>query len=360
MKKTLAAVAVLGAFAGSALAADVTLYGKVDLGLQYTHTEIDFHKSGLDTLKSDNYEMKSGGNSTSRIGLKGVEDISEGVKVGFQLEQGIKADKNASTSLFDRESRLYVATDYGTLHMGRFGRLDAGSGSLDGLGDLVATGTGYGDIADLSTIFYVADPSREANSIAYPSPVFAGVKLSAMASLGDGEADIIKGVKGEGSSDVNRYYGLGLEGSWGPLGAGLLVSTEDWADSVKDQDDSLNLTAGVNYDFGVLKAYVAGNYYDPGIDDCNRWGVAVGAEAPLAGGNLEVTAGYGKVKAGDAKSKAVIVGTMYTYPLSKRTYVYGGMGYSTADDVAIEVDTKKFEMADIKGAQAVFGLTHNF
>ena len=33
MKKTLAAVAVLGAFAGSALAADVTLYGVVDLGL---------------------------------------------------------------------------------------------------------------------------------------------------------------------------------------------------------------------------------------------------------------------------------------------------------------------------------------
>ena len=69
---------------------------------------------------------------------------------------------------------------------------------------MVATGTGYGDIADLSTIFYVADPSREANSIAYTSPVFAGVKLSTMASLGDGEADIIKGVKGEGSSDVNR------------------------------------------------------------------------------------------------------------------------------------------------------------
>ena len=30
MKKTLAAVAVLGAFAGSALAADVTLSGKID------------------------------------------------------------------------------------------------------------------------------------------------------------------------------------------------------------------------------------------------------------------------------------------------------------------------------------------
>lgn len=35
MKKTLAAMAVLGAFAGSAFAADVTVYGVVDLGLNY-------------------------------------------------------------------------------------------------------------------------------------------------------------------------------------------------------------------------------------------------------------------------------------------------------------------------------------
>ena len=41
MKKTLAAVAVLGAFASSAFAADVTLYGKVDLGPQYQNTNID-------------------------------------------------------------------------------------------------------------------------------------------------------------------------------------------------------------------------------------------------------------------------------------------------------------------------------
>lgn len=38
MKKTLAALAVLGAFAGSAAAADVTLYGVVDLGLNYHST----------------------------------------------------------------------------------------------------------------------------------------------------------------------------------------------------------------------------------------------------------------------------------------------------------------------------------
>ena len=41
MKKTLAAVAVLGAFAGSALAADLTLYGCIDTGLNYTSNSIE-------------------------------------------------------------------------------------------------------------------------------------------------------------------------------------------------------------------------------------------------------------------------------------------------------------------------------
>ena len=41
MKKTLAALAVLGAFAGSALAADVTLYGLVDYGFSYQHSDGD-------------------------------------------------------------------------------------------------------------------------------------------------------------------------------------------------------------------------------------------------------------------------------------------------------------------------------
>lgn len=39
MKKTLAALAVLGAFAGSAMAADVTLYGALDTSFEYKHAK---------------------------------------------------------------------------------------------------------------------------------------------------------------------------------------------------------------------------------------------------------------------------------------------------------------------------------
>ena len=53
MKKTLAALAVLGAFAGSAMAADVTLYGVVDLGLKYTNTDSDLRgEDAVDTLRA--------------------------------------------------------------------------------------------------------------------------------------------------------------------------------------------------------------------------------------------------------------------------------------------------------------------
>ena len=58
-KKTLAAVALLGAFAGSAVAADVTLYGVVDYGLQYTHVDSD--KANTDAV--DNFQLSSGNQS---------------------------------------------------------------------------------------------------------------------------------------------------------------------------------------------------------------------------------------------------------------------------------------------------------
>lgn len=68
-KKSLAAVALLGAFAGSAFAADVTLYGVVDEGFLYTHKDAD--KTGVDAV--DKLELKSGIQAGSRWGLKGTD-----------------------------------------------------------------------------------------------------------------------------------------------------------------------------------------------------------------------------------------------------------------------------------------------
>ena len=133
---------------------------------------------------------------------------------------------------------------------------------------LSASGTGYGSyINDQSEVFYTT--GRMNNSIAYTSPEFAGVKVTAMASLGNDVKDAAKVVTAhEGSSEVDRYYALGAKGQWGALGAGLVVSTEDFGSKgdKAGQDNSMNVTGGVNYDFGVAKVFVAANYYDSGHD----------------------------------------------------------------------------------------------
>ena len=394
MKKTLAAVAVLGAFAGSTLAADVTLYGRVNLGVQYLNED-----NG--TTDSDSWGLQSGNATGSRFGIKGVEEISEGLKVGFQLEQGFNADDGAesdSTKAFSREARLYVATDYGTLHMGRFGALDSGTGSIDIAAGFTASGTGYGElINDQSRVLKTY--SRLDNSIAYTSPEFAGVKVIAMASLGNdnkeltgisvknGKVDFAYDSEGEASSNVDRYYALGATGQWGALGAGLVVSmvdaghdaytlAADFEDgiSAKTGDDNYNVTAGVNYDFGVAKVFLAGNYYKGGevnkyaFDTTNEdwsldsttetssWGVSTSVAAPVGSGTLEAAVGYG-VSTDEAAGKADVdtkilnIGAYYKYPLSKRTYVYAGVGYDQS-----EKDNKP----KVKTTEVISGLAHYF
>ena len=150
MKKTFVAVAVLGAFAGSAMAADVTLYGKIDLGLHYQNTKVDGQSA------TNKFQEYSGQNSGSRFGLKGTEDLGNGYKVGFVLENGFDADTGAtgqsmtnsdgskSTRLFGREAQLYVSSDFGTLSMGRVGALTSGLGSYN-LNSYMAMSTGWGD-----------------------------------------------------------------------------------------------------------------------------------------------------------------------------------------------------------------------
>ena len=369
MKKTLAAVAILGAFAGSALAADVTFYGKVDLGVQYVNSE-------KGDVKSHNWGLRSGSGSSSRFGLKGSEQISDALTVGFQLEHGFKADQQENTEMFNREMRLYVASDFGTLHMGRFGGLDSTTGSVSVASSFYSMGGGYGeDIGGCGVV--VHKPSRMANSIAYASPEFAGVTVSAMASLGEdhynqASAELDEGSNGkfsvkydvdgkEGSSKVDRYYALGVEGQWGALGAGLVASVEDYGskmDSAK-KDNSRNVTAGVNYDFGFAKTFLAANWYDDGAD-LEQSGVVVGFEAPLPVGFVEFQAGYGEfddtTKANAKDGDAWMVGGFYKYPLSKRTYLYTAAGYQEKS-----YDKKAAaKEGDFKKLEAVAGLVHNF
>ena len=127
-KKSLVAVAMLGAFGTAAVAANVSVYGVVDTAILYNHV-VEGDKPAENTLT-----MESGINSPSRFGLKGVEDLGNGFKVGFKLENGFNHDDgtmNQGGRLFGREAALTVYSDYGTLAMGRMGGVGSSCGTYD-------------------------------------------------------------------------------------------------------------------------------------------------------------------------------------------------------------------------------------
>ena len=425
MKKTLAAVAVLGAFAGSALAADVTLYGKVDLGLNYTHTDVD-------GVSSDNWGMKSGQNSGSRFGIKGTEQISEGLTVGFQLENGFDADDGRfkygnedGERIFGREARLFVQTDFGELGFGRMGGLDSGSGSYDIFGGNAGVfGAGWSGIGSDSDIF-LGMSSRYDNMITYKSPTFGGVTVYAQASLKQDSSED----GDEASSKADRYYALGATGKWGALSTGVVasmydyghgnrlagtatitgknppqVSIEDKVNPVTTDDDGYAVGAFAAYDFSVTKVTLGAQYFDgvkqsrgtaledgeisftPEIGAINNggsisfngskvtfdygdesagvkgYGVMLGAVTPLGAGTLYTSIGYRDSENADENYGGQLdetvyqVGVGYTYPLSKRTYLYTAAGYTQEElDKGGNTDTVK-----TKTTEVVAGIVHNF
>ena len=119
MKKSVLALAVLGAFAGAASAqSSVTLFGVVDLNLM-SLTTTSYLLDGHD------------GMSSSRLGFRGVEDLGGGLKASFWLEGALGPDTGrdarfrqrcsppAETLVFKRRSTVSLSNQWGELRLGR-------------------------------------------------------------------------------------------------------------------------------------------------------------------------------------------------------------------------------------------------
>ena len=362
-KKTLAALAVLGAFAGSALAAEVQLYGILDTGVGYSHIDID----KPDVNDVDSLEMKSGVGSGSRWGLKGTEELGNGLTVGFILEDGFDSDTGSEDStgvMFNRESSLFLQGNFGKIALGRMGALNSGQSSWSKVGMINAFGTSYGDFtAQASNLFSLA--GQWDNMIAYETPNFAGFKVFAQYGMGNQLKDADDKLVGdENESTSDRYYAVGASYNNGPLSLYFAVDSINYAsagtgkDIDPDGDDSLTVTFGGNYDFEVVKLYAGAQYFDEikrskmkGIlqdvdkfnsangfaDRMKGWSLGVSAGIPVAGGTVMVGAAYLDAEAADSESSEKtrndeltrwIVSAGYDYPFSKRTDVYGVVTYN--------------------------------
>ena len=378
MKKTLAAVAVLGAFAGSALAADVQLYGIVDTGVGYNHVDGLGDKQDIDT-----FQMKSGQASGSRWGLKGTEDLGNGLTVGFILEDGFSSDTGAdSAPMFNRESSLFIEGGFGKLAMGRMGSLNNGQSSWAKVGMINAFGTSdWGDYSvQVGNVMSTA--AQWDNMVAYQTPDFAGFKVYAQYGMGNTVTDY-DSVENESSSD--RYYALGATYNNGPFAAYFAVDSINYASwdnktgTGEDMDDSLTVTLGGSYDFEAVKVYLGAQYFDEvklsnfkgvikaaGVGQSNKvkgYGISLTGDAPVLGGKAMFGIGYTDAESADSEDKSAdvelqryVVSVGYDYPFSKRTDVYAVASYMQDS----WEDKMNKEDADPSAYTFYVGLRHRF
>ena len=377
MKKTLAAVAIMGAFAGSAMA-DVTIYGRVDLGLMYTeHTHVS---DTLPNVKHDAVTMESGNYSASRIGFKGSEKIGDDLTVGFVYETGLAADDGTADKTFNnRESQVYVKGSFGTLAAGYMGTIMSDAGSY-GFASAAMNPIGTGAVDFQGTGLFARAESRWSNMVLYQTPVFGGAQVSVQYGMGN---------DAENESSNDRYYAVGVNYNKGALQLVAVVDYVNEASTEGEQDDMMTFNVGGNYDFGACKLYAGAQYFknadNPAgavdmlnegldafgfqgnhyLDDGKGYAVTMAVSAPVMGGTFTLGGTYldgeGYVQGGHAKQhdlKAWNIGASYEYSLSKQTYVYAIGGYTEFE--AVSDRTAGGGKGGYESASFGVGLVHSF
>ena len=209
MKQLAVAAGLCAGFSAMAQTSSVTLYGVVDASLRYqTGLTSTYARSPLDTTA-----VASGVGPTSRWGLRGTEDLGNGLRAFFNLESGLNIDTGASsnaTTLFDRASIIGLGGSWGTVTAGRQNTLVADSvGVVDPIGlrfaslnpnIQVTSLTGHQLGIEFGTTSSTASSNRVNNSIKYSMPL-GPVVARAMYSAGETAGDTSK----------QNSVGLGLD-----------------------------------------------------------------------------------------------------------------------------------------------------
>lgn len=251
MKATKLALAMGLALAGSAATAQttVTLYGIADGNVRVDHTSVG-------TLKS----VGSGGEASSRWGIRGTEDLGGGLKAIFNFEQDIDLSDNSApqgntggttptspvsstgSRLFGR--RAVVGLNSATFGEVRFGREYTPLYQAWATADPFGTGT-----VGRATNWAVGNVTRFDNTVTYESPAFYGVQAKLQYRPGEATTNSI-------ASGAVKNGGQGWSGSLtyaaGPVyvGVGYLQTR-----NAVDQNTSKAATASATYDLKVVKLH---------------------------------------------------------------------------------------------------------
>lgn len=356
MQKKLIALAVAGLASTAAFAqTNVTIYGLVDYGYAYRwdgkNAANPLTGAQLGNTPNSSSQLNGGQSLGNRIGFKGTEDLGNGLKAVFLLEQGFMLDtgnQQTSGSQFTRQAYMGLSGNFGTAVGGRLysphytfvsGLDPFGAGTVGRYNNVysstltAAPGTGVSNLTD---------PVRLDNAIAYISPTFLGgltgtLAFSNNAAGNDGSQSAITNAQGASNGNgVNStvYAGL-LQYNSGAITAG--VNYHYIAGGTGQNYQSVqNATVGGSFDFKVAKVMALYSWNDvdykiAGTGNLTLNNYMLGVTAPFgkfAGKASYIYSDGNRSAGGDAQQFAIGL----DYNLSKRTAIYSAYSFINNDD----------------------------
>jgi predicted porin len=302
MKKTLIALAAVAATSAAFAQSSVTLYGVADLSLG------DSNAPGTDIRMNGNALMNNG---SSRLGVRGVEDLGGGLKAAFNFEQGLNATTgatdtfqvagvNTATTTFQRAAWLSLSGGFGSVKLGR-----TLTPSFFGVAAWELTGTA--NYSAVSNQFgFAGAGSRNNAELSYTTPSFGGLTAT-LGTVLEGNTGAIN-ASGQTTQGNAAKYDMNVIYRGGPLTAALSYNTVD--------NGPEGATLGAKYDFGGFMVAGSVTSAENAAGTTTREGFSIGAGAKLGPVNLVVDI------ARDTEFKDTDVLLEAKYPLSKRTFIY--------------------------------------
>ncbi len=342
-------VAAIAAFAAAPVFADLTIYGTADVGYEYIDVGVDVNGNSLSSSR-----FTSGVLSTSAFGIKGEQKIDNGLKVGFQLESGFLFERGLFTrpstnvnqsvairgasavSMWNRISRVYLATKYGEFS---FGRQYTPLAYVDCNLDPVCGGTAF------SVDTYWAYPSRMDNSVKFTTSDKRG--FVAQVSYSSGDQNMTK----DDYTDPNKPVSGGV--SYGASAQYMVGPTYIGFGYEQHYANSTNLPLfvrptkftgyifGASYSFGKVKGFASfrnqkATLYPAGKVESNGFNrdiLTIGASVLLGRGTFVTNFSFlsdktdylalGRLNPGALPNfDSRLFGLAYLYQLSKDVTVY--------------------------------------
>lgn len=293
MKKSLLALAVLGAFAGAASAqSSVTLYGRVDLSI------------GKNVGTSAKYMANGSG---SRFGVRGVEDLGGGLQALFNIEHRYNADTGAQTNA----ARFWQGRSIVGLQ-GGFGQIVFGREYTTAFlqSQLVADPWGWDTVvANNATVAITGLGIAKVRNDSSATYKFSASGFTFGAQIAEATDEI--------GSFQSKPTNFALSYGAGPLTVGFGYEKTGLEAAADEKITTLNAA----YDFGGFKL---GGYYGKGttFSNIDRKAWMLTGTAPIGAGELR--AAFGKRESNNVTDvQAFALG--YHYSMSKRTTLYADL-----------------------------------